>query len=102
MAFTSSILLFAMNRCLLFICDVFFLGTARSIPSHISETSEGIDIAVAGDAIDTADDRNSPAEVRSCLERSSRKLLRPAAIDIVAIAARMSNQQDKLTSCRTK
>lgn len=38
----SSIPLPAMNRCLFFRCDVFFFGTAFSIPSHMSD-SDGID-----------------------------------------------------------
>jgi hypothetical protein len=35
-------------RCLFFICDVFFFGTARSIPSHISKMAPGIFKLMAG------------------------------------------------------
>jgi hypothetical protein len=45
----------AMNRCLFFICDVFFLGTAFNNPSHMS-ANDGI----AGSAIDG---RGKPANV---------------------------------------
>lgn len=33
-------------------CDVFFLGTAFSIPSHISETRPGMLMAIEGIAMD--------------------------------------------------
>lgn len=41
----------AICRCLFFMCDVFFLGTARSIPSHMSPSRDGIFEMAAGMAI---------------------------------------------------
>ena len=52
MAFTSFNALPASCRCLFFLCDVFFLGTAFKIPSQISDTRPGMLIAMAGIAID--------------------------------------------------
>lgn len=34
--------------CLFFICEVFFFGTARSMPSHISEMASGMFKVIAG------------------------------------------------------
>ena len=34
--------------CLFFICEVFFFGTARSMPSHISEIAPGMFKVMAG------------------------------------------------------
>jgi hypothetical protein len=47
-AVTSFNALPAICLCLFFMCDVFFLGTALSIPSHRSESSPGIGIRAAG------------------------------------------------------
>ena len=34
--------------CLFFICDVFFFGTARNMPSHISEIAPGMFKVIVG------------------------------------------------------
>ena len=44
----------ARNRDLLFECDVFFFGTARSSPSHSSDTGVGILSDIAGIVIESA------------------------------------------------
>jgi len=52
MALTSFRAFPANCRCLFFICDVFFFGTAFSIPSHISEMIPGTLMVMAGMAMD--------------------------------------------------
>ncbi len=56
MALTSFKAFPANCRCLFFICDVFFFGTAFNIPSHISEMTPGTLMAMAGMAMDAESD----------------------------------------------
>jgi hypothetical protein len=67
--FTSFKALPAKRRCRLFMCDVFFLGTALSIPSQMSDSNDGMLIAAVGSAMLTDAIRSEVNRGRVCVEK---------------------------------
>jgi hypothetical protein len=79
MAVISFNLLLCIKRFRFFMCDVFFFGTAFRIPSHMSDSIEGIEMAVAGNAIESDEDRRRPRDPKTCRDKScSAPARRPA------------------------
>lgn len=82
---TSFIAFPAKKRCRLFEWDVFFFGTAFKIPSQMSDSSDGMLMAVAGRATLTDAIRSGLIYASACLEMLKKAPVRRKVFGRVAI-----------------
>lgn len=87
----------AICRCLFFMCDVFFLGTARSIPSHMSPSRDGIFEMAAGMAIASSVTDGSLDSCAYCVYRAVDRKEDWKLVD--AILGKREGKNEAIRSC---